>query len=152
MPIYEFSCEEHGTFEALFPRVVGVEYLACPTCDVPAPRIYSLPTMRPDANWHFGEQVVGHGYLNSRSKIARANKANGNVEIGGRNEWEAVKKTAEEAQRQKEVAHNESSRRHFLRVAAGSGIIDSDGKPTADAFKKQSDEPIKTTKDSRLGK
>src|SRR5262245_65936235 len=107
MPIYEFSCEEHGKFEALFPRVVGVEYLACPTCDVPAPRIYSLPTMRPDANWHFGEQVVGHGYLNSRSEIARANKANGNVEIGGGKELVGGKKEDEEEKRQKEVEGKE---------------------------------------------
>src|SRR5262245_39412416 len=113
MPIYEFLCEEHGKFEALFPRVVGVEYQPCPACDVPAPRIYSLPVMRPDANWHFGQEVAGHGYLNSKSKIERAHKAAGNIQLGDRGDWEAMKKTAEQGKEANNAKLERQTRRHF---------------------------------------
>jgi putative FmdB family regulatory protein len=97
MPIYEFECEEHGKFEALFPRVVGVEYQSCPTCDVPAPRIYSLTVMRPDTMWA-GVNHRNYGYVTSASQLKAEMKRRNHVPVGDRTDREAWDKIADKAQ------------------------------------------------------
>lgn len=97
MPLYEFECEEHGKFEALFPRVVGVEYQPCPTCDVPAPRVFSLTVMRPDAYWH-GVKTTNYGYVTSASQLKAEMKRRNHVPVGDRTDREAWDKIADKAQ------------------------------------------------------
>jgi hypothetical protein len=106
--------------------------------------------MRPDANWFYGETIKGHGYLTSASKIARARKQAGIVELSGRDDREAIKKTAEEARKGWDAKLEKQSRRVFEEAFAGSGVIDSFGEPTADACKKLSDTPISSGKDPRV--
>ena len=100
MPIYEFDCEEHGKFEALFPRVVGVEYQPCPACDVPAPRIYSLTVMRPDTYWS-GVKTSNYGYVTSASELRQEMRRRNHVVVGDRTDREAWDKIAEKAQTEK---------------------------------------------------
>src|SRR5262245_35938177 len=102
MPIYEFSCEEHGRFEALFPRVVGVEYQPCPTCDVPAPLVPSLPTMRPDTYWA-GVNTTNYGYLTSASELKAEMKRRNHEVVGDRTDREAWEKIADNAVKDKEA-------------------------------------------------
>jgi len=97
MPIYEFLCEEHGKFEALFPRVVGVEYQPCPTCDVPAPRVFSLTVMRPDTYWH-GVKTTNYGYVTSSSQLKAEMARRNHVPVGDRTDREAWDKIADKAQ------------------------------------------------------
>ena len=97
MPIYEFLCEEHGKFEALFPRVVGVEYQPCPTCDVPAPRVFSLTVMRPDTYWH-GVKTTNYGYVTSSSQLKAEMSRRNHVPVGDRTDREAWDKIADKAQ------------------------------------------------------
>jgi len=97
MPIYEFLCEEHGKFEALFPRVVGVEYQPCPTCDVPAPRVFSLTVMRPDTYWH-GVKTTNYGYVTSASQLKAEMARRNHVPVGDRTDREAWDKIADKAQ------------------------------------------------------
>ncbi len=98
MPIYEFECEIHGKFEALFPRVMGVEYQPCPTCDMPAPRIVSLPVMRPDTYWA-GHVHRNYGYVTSASQLKEKMKRRNHVPVGDRTDREAWDKIAEDAQK-----------------------------------------------------
>ena len=97
MPIYEFLCEEHGKFEALFPRVVGVECQPCPTCDVPAPRVFSLTVMRPDTYWH-GVKTTNYGYVTSSSQLKAEMARRNHVPVGDRTDREAWDKIADKAQ------------------------------------------------------
>ena len=97
MPLYEFECEEHGKFEALFPRVVGVEYQPCPTCDVPAPRVFSLTVMRPDTYWH-GVKTTNYGYVTSSSQLKAEMARRNHVPVGDRTDREAWDKIADKAQ------------------------------------------------------
>jgi putative FmdB family regulatory protein len=100
MPIYEFECEEHGKFEALFPRVVGVDYQPCPTCDVPAPRVFSLTVMRPDKYWD-GYVHPNYGYITSQTQLNKEMKRRNHVPISGRDDREAWDKIADDAQKDK---------------------------------------------------
>ena len=101
MPIYEFDCEEHGKFEALFPRVVGVEYQPCPACDVPAPRIYSLTVMRPDTYWS-GVKTSNYGYVTSASELRQEMRRRNHEVVGDRSDREAWEKIADNAQKDKD--------------------------------------------------
>jgi len=100
MPIYEFQCEAHGTFEAYFTRVVGVEYHACPQCDVPAPRVTSLPVMRPDKYWA-GHVHRNYGYVTSESQLKQEMARRNHVPVGDRTDREAWDKIADKAQEAK---------------------------------------------------
>src|SRR4030095_390105 len=100
MPLYEFLGEEHGKFEALFPRVVGVEYQPCPTCDVPAPRVFSLTVMRPDTMWA-GVNHRNYGYVTSASQLKEEMKRRNHVPVGDRTDREAWDKIADDAQKDK---------------------------------------------------
>ncbi|WP_019499081.1 FmdB family zinc ribbon protein [Pseudanabaena sp. PCC 6802] len=41
MPLYEFKCDTCGVFDCFRPISEASNPLACPTCEVPARRIYS---------------------------------------------------------------------------------------------------------------
>src|SRR5262249_28765030 len=123
--------------------------IACP-CGNMAERMVSRVAMRPDSAWHFGQFIHGHGYLNSASKIARAQKANGVVERCGRADVEGMKKTAAEAQEAKDRRLERGTKEVFEKTFANSGIVDSFGQLTPDATKKISDEPILRGDDPRI--
>lgn len=151
MPLFEFQCPVDGLrFELLLPSLPGDERAACPLCGALSPLVPSLPTMRPDPNWHFGK-TIGGVYLNSAKKIARARKEQGIVELGGRNDREAMKKLAEEGQQAKDAKLERDTYKHFEKTIANSGVVDSFGEPVAGVFEKLSDQPITSTKDERLG-
>lgn len=40
MPLYEFRCAEHGTFDRFLPEPQPSD--PCPTCGEPAPRVWSM--------------------------------------------------------------------------------------------------------------
>jgi len=44
MPVYEFYCKDHGTFERIVP--VGTEKFVCPKCKRVIPKVDSLPARR----------------------------------------------------------------------------------------------------------
>ena len=121
MPIYEFDCEEHGRFEALFPRVVGVEYQPCPTCDVPAPRIYSLTVMRPDKYWD-GYNHPSYGYVTSNSQLKAIMKAKNHVPVGDRTDREAWEKIADNARKAKDDKVKKDVRRWSEKTFGPSGL------------------------------
>jgi putative FmdB family regulatory protein len=43
MPVYEFHCESHGTFDALRPMAAFADPCPCPHCGAPAPRVLITP-------------------------------------------------------------------------------------------------------------
>jgi putative FmdB family regulatory protein len=52
MPMYEYECNDHGTFEVLKSLAQYAEPAECPVCDVVATRVLSTPHLsglsRPD--------------------------------------------------------------------------------------------------------
>src|SRR5262245_37927956 len=97
MPLYEFHCETHGRFEALYPRMSDNKYHPCPACDIPAPRVPSLPTMRPDTYWH-GVKTTNYGYVTSASQLKGEMKRRNHEVVGDRSDREAWDKVADKAQ------------------------------------------------------
>jgi putative FmdB family regulatory protein len=45
MPIYEYECHTHGTFEAVHALAEAAQPESCPTCGQHAPRILSAPRL-----------------------------------------------------------------------------------------------------------
>jgi putative FmdB family regulatory protein len=43
MPMYEYECDEHGRFEQLRPLSEYAAPAPCPTCELGAPRVVSVP-------------------------------------------------------------------------------------------------------------
>jgi putative FmdB family regulatory protein len=121
MPIYEFLCEEHGKFEALFPRVVGVECQPCPTCDVPAPRVFSLTVMRPDTMWA-GVNHRNYGYVTSASQLKEEMKRRNHVPVGDRTDREAWDKIADDAQKDKAAKMKKDVRKWSEKTFGPSGL------------------------------
>ena len=100
MPFYEFQCETHGRFEALYPRISDVEYHSCPTCDLPAPYVPSMCVMRPDTFWA-GVNHRNYGYVTSASQLKAEMKRRNHVPVGDRSDREAWEKIADNAQKAK---------------------------------------------------
>lgn len=100
MPIYEAECEKHGRFEALLTRAPDEGYLPCPACDVPAPLVPSLVTMRPDPYWA-GHVHRNYGYVTSESQLKAEMKRRNHVPVGDRTDREAWDKIADDAQKAK---------------------------------------------------
>ncbi len=100
MPFYEFQCETHGRFEALYPRISDVEYHSCPACDLPAPYVPSMCVMRPDTMWA-GHVHRNYGYVTSDSQVKAIMKQKNHVPVGDRSDREAWEKIADDAQKDK---------------------------------------------------
>jgi hypothetical protein len=100
MPFYEFQCETHGRFEALYPRISDVEYHSCPVCDLPAPYVPSMCVMRPDGYWA-GHVHRNYGYVTSESQLKAEMKRRNHVPVGDRSDREAWEKIADNAQKDK---------------------------------------------------
>ncbi len=45
MPIYEFECDDHGTFELSRPMALVRQPAECPECGVVAKRLLSAPSL-----------------------------------------------------------------------------------------------------------
>jgi hypothetical protein len=105
--------------------------------------------MRPDTLWA-GHVVPGYGYMTSSSKLAKAEKQKGHITLNGRNDVEAMRKMAEQGRKDREAKLDKDIKDAFDEGFAGSGVIDSFGEPTPDAFKKLSDEPITCMNDDRV--
>jgi putative FmdB family regulatory protein len=45
MPLYEFECDQHGSFTLTRPMSRAAEDGACPACGGSAPRVISAPTL-----------------------------------------------------------------------------------------------------------
>lgn len=152
MPIYEFECVNYHRFEQLMPVAMSDALIVdnCPACGKPARRVPSLCAMRPDCNWHFGEEVAGHGYLNSSAQIAAAKKASNTVRLGTRADIEAMKKQAAFARRHIAEENRERGRRRWEKAVAGSGMVNSFGEVRPEAFEKLSDETITRGDDPRI--
>jgi putative FmdB family regulatory protein len=45
MPIYEFECDEHGTFDEQRPMSLAKSTSACPACGTEARRVLSVPNV-----------------------------------------------------------------------------------------------------------
>ena len=101
MPIYEGHCEHHGRFEALRSRYPEEEYLPCPVCDIPAPIVPSLATMRPDTYWA-GVNTSNYGYVTSASQLKAEMERRNHVPVGDRTDREAWEKIADNAQKDKD--------------------------------------------------
>lgn len=143
MPIYEFTCGDHGRFEVLMPLAdCHRQFHACPVCGIVSEREISRVSMRPDPNWHFGQEVHGHGYLNSSSQIARAEKSANLVRIGDRSDLEAMEKLADEGKRDKRDKLSRQIRKTIEDGLCGKGIMDSFGAVRPEATKKLSDESL----------
>jgi putative FmdB family regulatory protein len=46
MPLYEYECESCGTFESFRPISRASTPCACPSCQAPAERVWSVPRVR----------------------------------------------------------------------------------------------------------
>jgi putative FmdB family regulatory protein len=45
MPLYEYECDRHGSFELVRPMSQSGESAACPTCRSAARRVITAPTL-----------------------------------------------------------------------------------------------------------
>src|SRR5262245_7430757 len=150
MPLYEFSCLEHERFEVLLPiSDCEVAHHSCPQCGSASERVASLVSMKPDDLWA-GHFVEGYGYVTSSSKLDRIRKDKRHIVLNGRDDVEAMKKMAEQGRKDREAKLDRDIKEVFEEGFAGSGVIDSFGAPTPDAFKKLSDEQITSINDDRI--
>lgn len=149
MPLFEFECETDGIFEALLTHVPGDGHHPCPVCDIPAPYIPSLVTVRPDNMWA-GHYIEGRGYFTSKSKLDRAMKEQHHVPIGDRTDVEGMKKTANEAAKARDEKFFQESREFMRDAAAKRGLLDSEGNLRPEASKPLSDTPLIHTNDPRV--
>ena len=46
MPLYEYECQQHGTFDELRPYAESDAPIDCPVCERPATRVVSMPRFR----------------------------------------------------------------------------------------------------------
>lgn len=136
MPIYEYDCPVHGRIE-LLERISDADkpFIYCMTCGIKAARVYSVCTMKPDSNWHFGQYIPKHGYINSASKIARIKRESNIVTLDNQNDVDAMKKTATEARKDWDAQVERQNRKVFEETIANSGVVNSFGELTEDARK-----------------
>ena len=121
MPIYEFQCETDGRFEALFQRTLDIDYHPCPVCDVPAPLVPSLTTMRPDKYWA-GEVTSNYGYVTSASQLKAEMARRNHVVVGDRTDREAWEKIADNAQKEKAEDLKKKTRKWSEKTFGPSGL------------------------------
>jgi putative FmdB family regulatory protein len=144
MPIYSFHCPTHGAFDLLLPMSEwNRETAGCLTCGAPSERQAELCAIQPDDKWHFGEFAPGIGEVNSRSKLAKIKRQRNIVTLDGRNDAEAMKKTAAEARAQWDVQLEKQTHDYFSEALAGQGLIDSFGEATLDATRPQGNGDLK---------
>jgi len=113
MPIYEYSCLEHGRFERFYsisekPDVVicGIagmnpEHTALVTCNLPCEWVPSIPVMRGDSMGTRSKNYIydsDFGYCDSRQDFDRKMKASGKIikEPGYEKDVESNAKSIEE--------------------------------------------------------
>jgi hypothetical protein len=145
---FDYACQEHGRFEILLEK--HQEKVDCPKCGKPSEWIPWIGAMKPDPNWHFGEYVRGHGYLQSSSQIARAKKSQGIETLCGRSDIEGMKKEAESGKKSREAKEDRERLEHFEKVFSATGVVDSFGEITPEALRLLSDTPINSSNDERL--
>ena len=121
MPIFEAECERHGRFEALRSRLPEEEYLSCPICDVSAPIVPSLPTMRPDTYWA-GVKTSNYGYVTSASELKAEMKRRNHEVVGDRSDREAWEKIADNAVKDKETKLQKDVRQWSEKTFGPSGL------------------------------
>ena len=46
MPLYEYSCAEHGNFERIVPMARSSEPASCPVCGIPCKKVFTMPALR----------------------------------------------------------------------------------------------------------
>lgn len=102
-------------------RALGVEHKPCPTCDVPAPLVPSLPVMKPDKYWA-GVKDPNYGYVTSASQLKNEMKRRNHVTVGDRTDREGMDKVAEEAQKAKEKEGKQKIRRVMEKAFGPSGL------------------------------
>lgn len=85
MPLYETHCERDGVLEAQYPMERSEEdFLECPACGLPAPRIVSVPAMQPDDYWNGGRYSITLGRrFNSRKEQRDYERRKGVAPGGG---------------------------------------------------------------------
>ena len=67
MPIYEYTCPLHGTFEVLLSSWrQRKNQVKCEKCGSVSVLECSLTTMFPDDSWHTGIHVAGQHYASKR--------------------------------------------------------------------------------------
>lgn len=143
MPIFEFECPHHGRFECILLKLPESETHFCPLveCWTPAPLVPSLPVMRPDSLWA-GHYLENFGYVTSSSKVAQIQKEKHQVEIGNRDELEAMQKTAEQGAKARDEKFSTERRKLLEDKLTGAGVVDSFGQLRPEATRKLSDEEI----------
>ena len=150
MPLYLYECPTHQAFELLLPLAEAeAEVKPCPRCGMPGERVPARVTMKPDDLWA-GHDIEGYGHITSASKLARIRKEKSHITLHGRDDVEAMKKAAAEGRKAREAKLDRDIKEAFEGNFAGSGVVDSFGAPTPDAFKKLSDEPITSVNDLRI--
>lgn len=80
MPIYEYLCETHGTFEVFVSMKDRKEVSLCPQydndfnpCECVCPIQVSIPTMKPDKHWA-GTVTSSGKYVTSEKEYKAENK------------------------------------------------------------------------------
>lgn len=150
MPLYNFQCVLCNTVSELLLPVTKstLDYALCPSCGLgPAERMVELCTMRPDPYWS-GVMTKHDGYVTSSSKLAQSRKERHLVEVGDRDDREAMKKTADEAAKARDEKFSKDTREFLNTQLAGKGILDSFGGVRPEAMKEITSEPItRMTKD-----
>jgi putative FmdB family regulatory protein len=104
MPIYEYGCQEHGTFEVLkTSHLHRSEQERCPLCDSVCDSIASLVFMQPDSYW-MGVVTPNQHYVTSRAEY---NATMANLEPVTRDtaEWTAKRKAARKRELESKQLH-----------------------------------------------
>lgn len=142
MPIFEFQCPvDSYRFERLLTHLPEGEVSDCPDCGARSPFVWSRVTMKPDPYWS-GVMTENYGYVTSGSQVAKIQKQERLVEIGDRNDLEAMSKRADDAARAKKEKFSQQTRKFLEESFSGAGVLDSFGQVRPEAMEKLSDESI----------
>lgn len=149
MPLFNFKCETHGTFEILRNSLPDTEHYACPTCDIPAPFVWPLVNMRPDSLWA-GHYLENHGYFTSESQLKKTMKKRKLTRVGDRADCEGMKAMANKAAAERDAKFEAESRQFMRDAMAERGLLDSFGNLKPEAAKPLSDTPLTSSNDERV--
>ena len=140
MPLFDFDCPFDGRFELLL-REAPKGRRACPMCRTRSPLVAPLVVMRPDTAWS-GVMDKNVGYIVSDSQRKRLLKERNLVEIGNRDDREAMKREADRAAKDRKSKEATERRQALEEAISGSGLVDSFGQLRPEATEKLTDERI----------
>lgn len=115
MPLFDFECPEHGTFEVLYKKTSDIcDFERCPECGTICDQCIPLPSMQPDKYWS-GVEVAGE-YITSTKEYKKATE---HLVPATRDTKEYIQKRFVEVKKQKAEKASSNLRKHLEKELSG---------------------------------